>query len=206
MLAASCSRPTKAGVGKQNAVGGWRRCVLFQLGRRRLSGYYHCVNVRVLLLALFFSFLLTQGTCRADGASNSSRKASEIMPILNQIAQTDPPREVFERVKKILGSEPDAGESGGPIGRFWTAEWYFLDDKTRGRYRLFEREIQRGIYPACPANSGGSFTRLLKLRIKRRNVVLLTAHTPPNLAPRRRRAWRRHDGRPSSYGRGAAMA
>jgi len=88
------------------------------------------VNVRVLLLALLFSFLLTQGTCRADGPSNSSRKASVIMPVLNKISPTDPPQEVFERVKKILGGEPDAGESGGPVRRFWTAEWYFLDDKT----------------------------------------------------------------------------
>jgi hypothetical protein len=103
---------------------------LFQLGRRRLSGYDLCVNVRVLLVALLSSFLLAQGTCRADGASNSSRKASVIMPVLNKISPTDPPQEVFERVKKILGGEPDAGESGGPVRRFWTAEWYFLDDKT----------------------------------------------------------------------------
>jgi len=115
---------------------------LFQLGRRRLSGYHLCVNVRVLLLVLLFSFLLTEGTCRADGASNSSRKASVIMPVLNKISPTDPPQEVFERVKKILGGEPDADESGGPIGRFWTTESFFLDDRTEvdldylnGRFR-----------------------------------------------------------------------
>jgi hypothetical protein len=125
------SDPGEGGGRKQNAVG-WEAttAALFRLGRRSLSGYSFSVNVRVILLSLLFSLLLTQGTCRADGASNLSRKASVIMPLLNQISPMDPPQEVFERVKKILGGEPDSGESGGPIGRFWTAEWYFLDDKT----------------------------------------------------------------------------
>ena len=81
-----------------------------------------------MLVAL--SAFLFAGNVRADDASTlPSRKASVVMPLLNQISHKDSPQSVLDRILKILG-EP-GGFGGGPRENFWQTFEYELDDKTQ---------------------------------------------------------------------------
>jgi hypothetical protein len=87
---------------------------------------FHCRFLCPIALVIF----LFSGSARAEDPNTlPSRKASVVMPLLNQISSKDSPQNVLDRIKKILG-ETDGGVDGGGIGRFWSSDDYLLDDNT----------------------------------------------------------------------------
>jgi len=51
------------------------------------------------------------------------------MPLLEQLSPKDSPKDVLEKIDKILGG-PDAGDGGGPSNAYWEAKLYILDAGT----------------------------------------------------------------------------
>ena len=81
-----------------------------------------------MLLALLT--FLSADICRSDDAPKlPSRKASVVLPLLIFSPQ-DSPKNVLERINKILGQNDDIGESGGSSNNFCENHCYLLDDKT----------------------------------------------------------------------------
>jgi hypothetical protein len=85
-------------------------------------------KLAILLIALAV-FGLPVPVCADNPPTLPSRKASVVIPLLNQISPKDSPESVFNQITKILGKS-DGGFSGGPTGNFWDDYPYQLDDKT----------------------------------------------------------------------------
>jgi hypothetical protein len=52
-----------------------------------------------------------------------------VLPLLNFSPQ-DPVQNVLDKIKKVLG-QADYEDAGGPTDNFWSAKYYWLDDKTQ---------------------------------------------------------------------------
>jgi len=81
------------------------------------------------MLALV-AFLLPVMVCADDAAKLPSRKASVVLPLLQQFSPKDSPKSVLDQIDKIL-DEADDDEGGGPRDRFHVERYYGLDNKTQ---------------------------------------------------------------------------
>ena len=70
-----------------------------------------------------------------------SAKASDVMPVLDQISTQESPQVVLEKVQKILG-RPFGGMGGGPVGYRHMSWYYILDDKTEVRILLIKDKFK----------------------------------------------------------------